>query len=204
MREVELKSVVDDVAMRRRAAADGGGSLVFEGRLEDRRYDTPDGALTGRDEVLRTRTYRVADGETRTSLDWKGPRTIEQGYRVREEQSITVDSLETLELMLGRLGFRVTKAIDRHIIQFDLHGAVVRFERYPRMDDLVEVEGEPSAIERAIALLGMQRAEFNGDSLADFARRYEKRTGVAAALSDADLPVDSRRVQADGDDTRDD
>lgn len=203
MREVEVKGVIDDFEMRRRAVTESGGILVFEGRLEDRRYDTADDPLTNRDEVLRTRTYRGADDDARTSLDWKGPRTIEQGYRVREEQSVGVESLETLEVILDRLGYRVTKAIDRYIVQFELHGAVVRFERYPRMDDLVEVEGDPVAIERAIALLGMQRADFTGDSLATFARRYEDRTGTSAALSDAEMERVPSRLQADGDDARD-
>jgi adenylate cyclase class IV len=203
MREVEVKAVIDDFEMCRRAAVESGGRLVFEGRLEDRRYDTADEALTSRDEVLRTRTYRDSGDDTRTALEWKGPRSIEHGYRVREEQSTGVESLPTIELILGRLGYHVTKAIDRYIVQFDLHGAMVRLERYPRMDDLVEVEGEPAMIERAIALLGMRRADFTGDSLATFAQRYEERTGTTAALSDAELTHVPARVQADGDDASD-
>ena len=42
--------------------------------------------------------------------------------------------------------------IDREIWQYDIGGAVVRFERYPRMDDLVEVEGHPAAIEKALGI----------------------------------------------------
>jgi adenylate cyclase class IV len=156
--------------------------------------------MTDRDEVLRTRTYRDGTAGARTSLDWKGPRTIEGGYRVREEHSVGVASLAALESILAGLGYRVTMAIDRQIIQFDVEGAVVRFERYPRMDDLVEVEGEPAAIERAITVLGMRRDEFTGDSLAAFASRYEKRTGASAALSDVELAGAPGRPQADGDD----
>lgn len=203
MREVEVKSRVDDFELRRAAAIESGARLVFEGRLEDRRYDMPDGALTGSDEVLRTRTWR-GDGPARTTLDWKGPRTVERGYRVREEQSVAVDSLETIEIILARLGYHVTKAIDRHILHFDLRGAVVRFERYPRMDDLVEVEGEPEAIERAVALLGMRRSEFTSDSLMTFTQRYEERTGITAALCDADLGGGPIGVKADGDGDRND
>ena len=200
MREVELKSVVDDFTMRCRAAAEKGATLVFEGRLEDRRYDRPDGALTGRDEVLRLRTYRSPEGD-RTMLEWKGPRSVEGGYRVREELSVGTDSLETIEVILERLGFQVTKAIDRQIVQYELNGATIRFERYPRMDDLVEVEGEPAMIERAVAMLGLPRSGFTPDSLAAFTRRYEERTGTRAALCDAELdalvgPVDGR--SADG------
>jgi adenylate cyclase class 2 len=203
MREVEVKSVVDDLERRRAIVAQGGGVLVFEGRLEDRRYDRLDGALTRRDEVLRTRTYRGDQSGPRTSLDWKGPRTMEQGYRVREEHSVGVESLAALETILASLGYRITKAIDRHIVQFEVHGAVVRFERYPRMDDLVEVEGDPEAIERAIQLLGMRREDFNGDSLAAFAERYEKRTGTSALVSDVELPGGAGVRQADGDGARD-
>ena len=183
MREVELKSVVDDLDARRHAVEAHGGALMYEGRLEDRRYDTDDESLAGRDEVLRVRTY-WPHGRSETALEWKGPKTMEGGYRVREEQSVTTGSREVLELILERLGYRVTKAIDRHVVQFELHGAVVRFERYPRMDDLVEVEGDPEAIERAIAALGLPRDGFSGDSLATFARRYEVRTGEAALLAD--------------------
>ena len=186
MREVEVKSVVDDLGLRRRLLVENGASLVYEGRLEDRRYDTPDESLSGRDEVLRVRTY-WRDGHADSALEWKGPRTIENGYRVREEQSVTSGPLATLELILDRLGYHVTKAIDRHIVQFETEGAVVRFERYPRMDVLVEVEGEPDAIERAVRLLGMNRDGFTGDSLAQFTQRYERRTGLRAALADADL-----------------
>ena len=189
MREVELKSVVDDFEGRRRRAIEQGGILVYEGRLEDRRYDTADESLAARDEVLRVRTY-WRGGEPETALEWKGPKSIEDGYRVREEHSLPAGSREMLEIILARLGYRVTKAIDRHITQFELQGATVRFERYPRMDDLVEVEGDPDAIERAVLALGMPRDGFNSDSLASFARRYERRTGTAALIAD---PADAAR-----------
>jgi hypothetical protein len=89
--------------------------------------------------------------------------------------------------MLSGLGYIVTRAIDRDIEQWDVGGASVRFERYPRMDDLVEVEGEPHTIERAIAALGIPRSAYTADRLTDFALRYEARTGNRAALSDAEL-----------------
>ncbi len=175
--------MVDDVETRRRAIERSGARLVENCRLEDRRYDTDDGRLSQHDEVLRTRTYRRDDGAT-SNLEWKSARTIEHGYRVREEQSAEVVPLETIEFILARLGYRVIKSIDRDILQYELHGAVIRFEHYPRMDDLVEVEGDPESIERAVAALGISRGEFTGDSLADFVTRYEKRTGLAAVLSD--------------------
>ena len=191
MLEVELKSVVDDLARRRAAAESAGATLVFDGRLEDRRYDSADRALTARDHVLRVRVYRDARG-TRAQLDFKGPTQRGDGYKVREELESHVTDADALVAILDRLGYVVTIAIDREIVQYDLGGAMIRFERYPRMDDLVEVEGDRDAIERAIEALGMPRAGFLTDRLPDFARRFEERTGARAAVSHAALAGDER------------
>ena len=189
MLEVELKSVVDDIQRRRGAIEADGATLVFEGRLEDRRYDLADRALTARDHVLRVRVYRDVHGD-RAQLDWKGPTRREDGYKLREELEARFTDASALVAILGKLDYQVTIAIDREIAQYDLGGAMVRFEKYPRMDDLVEVEGTPEQIERAIASLGLAREGFTSERLPDFARRFEERTGTAAALSHASLAGD--------------
>ena len=88
MIEVEVKSVVQDLAGRRAAIEAAGAVLVFDGRLEDRRYDSSDRRLTVLDHVLRVRTYRDAHG-VRAELDFKGPTQRSEGYKVREEIETT-------------------------------------------------------------------------------------------------------------------
>jgi adenylate cyclase class IV len=178
--------VVDDLALRRAAVERAGGTLEMEGRLEDRRYDMPGGALKLRDNVLRVRVFRDATSE-RASLEWKGPVETQDGYKLREEIGTGAQDAAALIAIVERLGYIVSRAIDRDIAQYTLHGAKVRFEQYPRMDVLVEVEGDRDAIERAVAALGMPRAAFNADNLPAFVERYERRTGQRAAISDADL-----------------
>ncbi|GAC1685983.1 MAG: hypothetical protein NVS9B3_04300 [Gemmatimonadaceae bacterium] len=200
MREVELKSLVDDVRLRRSLVEGAGATLRFEGRLEDRRYDTPDRTLLGGDQVLRLRVYRGSHGGdasdgVRVELDWKGPTTYERGFKIREELAVAAGDGETLATILERVGFVVTRAIDREIAQYELGGAVVRFERYPRMDALVEVEGPEEAIERAIVVLALPREGFTSDRLPDFVARYESRTGDIAALCDEEL-AGTRRYDA--------
>jgi predicted adenylyl cyclase CyaB len=188
MIELELKSVVPDLDALRQALLRGGASLVFEGELEDRRYDTPDRDLGLVDHVLRLRTHRDADGgQSRASLEWKGPTSLGTGYKQREELGSEISDATTMATILGKLGFIVTMAIDRRIWQFDVDGATVRLERYPRMDDLVEVEGGAATIEHAIARTGLPRAGFTSDRLRDFVLRFEARTGARAALSQAAL-----------------
>ena len=82
MREVELKALVPDPDDARARLERAGARLVYEGRLEDRRYDAPDRSLAARDHVLRLRVYRdAASGAVRSAaLDWKGPTGYENGY----------------------------------------------------------------------------------------------------------------------------
>lgn len=186
MIEVELKSAIDDWARCRAAVERAGGTLVFEGRLEDRRYDTAERALAARDHVLRLRTYRTSSA-TKSELDWKGPTRKENGYKLREELDAQITDGDALAEILVRLGYLVTTSIDREIAQYDLHGTTVRFERYPRLDDLVEVEGTPEGIEHAIEVIGLPRSGYSADRLSDFVARYEARTGRRGAISDAQL-----------------
>jgi predicted adenylyl cyclase CyaB len=182
MREVELKSVVDDVAERRARLESAGAKLVYSGRLLDRRYDFPDRSMALRDHVLRLRIYENADG-TRPVLDWKGETRYEHGYKVREEISTPAEDADALARILEMLGYVVTIEVDRQIFQYELGEATVRFEEYPLMDALVEIEGTAEAIESAISILGLPRTGFTSDRLTDFVLRFEARTGQRAILS---------------------
>lgn len=199
MREVELKGRLDsdaELAAARRRLKRAGGTLVYEGRLEDRRYDTTDRQLALRDHVLRLRVYR-RDDEVRTFLDFKGPTTYVDGFKVRDEHSVAAEDPAALASILEAMGYVITREIDREIAQYAVAGAIVRFERYPRMDVLVEVEGEPEAIERAIEALEMPRGGFTTGRLPDFVLAYESRTGDRAAICDRELDGDYRYSSSD-------
>lgn len=189
MREVELKAVVDDLALRRKRLEDAGAALSFEGKISDRRYDLMSGELSRRDEVLRVRRYENREG-SRVFLEWKGPTEIRDVYKVREEITTPLEDLESFARILERLGFQIVGEIDRFIAQYQVRGATVRFETYPRMDVLVEVEGTPETIEVAIEVLGMPRGVFSSDRLAAFVERFEERTGVRAAINDKEMVAD--------------
>jgi predicted adenylyl cyclase CyaB len=186
MREVELKAVVDDLAERRKKIEEAGASLSFEGKISDRRYDFASREMSSRDEVLRVRRYRGPQS-TKTFLDWKGPTEFRDVYKVREEITTPVEDFDSLEQILFHLGLELTSEIDREIAQYQIGGATIRFETYPRMDVLVEVEGEPTAIEAAIEALGLPRGTFTNHRLTDFVTDFEHRTGVRAAINDREL-----------------
>jgi predicted adenylyl cyclase CyaB len=195
MREVELKARVDDMDAARRSVERAGAVLIFEGRMSDRIYDTPQRSLAAQDNVLRVR-HHISDLAVTGQLDWKGPTSREDGFKVRAELTTGVSSPDALASMLDRLGYEVVAELDRDVAEYQLehqlanggHTSVaIRFERYPRMDTLVEVEGSPAGIEYAIVALGMPRDSFTADRLADFIRAYELRTGQTAAICSRDL-----------------
>ncbi|MHB1327216.1 MAG: class IV adenylate cyclase [Gemmatimonadales bacterium] len=192
MIERELKAVVADPDRLRHALDAAGAVRGFAGMMTDRRYDR-DGQLGLRDEVLRIRTYRnSSDGSVSCQLGWKGPARVEDGYKLRAEHEITTgDALEAQAIVVA-LGYREIHAIDRLVEYYELEDAVVRLEWYPRMDVLVEVEGSVEGIERAVARLGIARGEYSADALANFAQRYESRTGQVAAVSLAQLNAGER------------
>lgn len=191
MRETELKGIVADPVDLRARLLSAGAREVFNGALSDRRYDLASRELLERDHVLRLRVYRDAAG-ARAVLDWKGPTRHAKGYKVREELSAPSGDGQVMALMLERLGYVVIREIDRDIEQFELGGAVLRIERYPRMDVLLEVEGTPGAIEGAIAQTGIPRADFSSERLPEFIVRYEQRTGERAAICARELSGDYR------------
>lgn len=183
MRETELKAVVPDEADCLARLVSAGATIVSSGRIEDRRYDYPDRRLTMRDIVLRLRVYRNAEG-ARASLDWKGAASFEAGYKHREELSVAIADAEQMAGILDALGFIVTRAIDRTVQLLQLGEATLRFERFPRMDTLLEVEGPEPSIETAIRASGIPRNAFVADRLYMFVNRYQARTGQRAAISD--------------------
>lgn len=179
--ELELKAVVTDPAALRARLFSAAGAARMRGRMIDRRYDRG-GELAARDEVLRVRTYQSADGGTETLLGWKGPaRRLPQGYKHREEHELGVSAAP--HPILQALGYDVVNTIDREVEVYDVAGATVRVERYPDMDTLLEVEGSPDSIEIAIGITGIDRDAFTADSLAEFIRRFEARTGRPAVLA---------------------
>ncbi|HEY7637113.1 MAG TPA: class IV adenylate cyclase [Gemmatimonadales bacterium] len=182
-RELELKAVVPEPARLRQALLAAGAVLRFEGEMSDRRFDRG-GELTAKDQVLRVRSYHHPDGQVESVLTWKGPVSQAQGYKEREEVELPISrGGDAPEALLRALGYQIVHGIDRRVEIYQLSDASLRLETYPRMDPLLEVEGEAAAIERAIQATGIPRADFTADPLAEFVRRFESRTGQTAALA---------------------
>src|SRR5688500_9938252 len=127
MLEVELKSVVDDVAARRAQIEAAGGRLVYSGRLTDARYDLRDHSMSLRDHVLRLRVYEDDTGR-RAHLEWKGPTLYQAGFKVRDEVSTGVTDADALADIREKLGYVVNVEVEREDGQDERHRAGGRCE----------------------------------------------------------------------------
>ena len=180
--ELEVKARVPDVAALEASLARAGAVVSFRGEMADHRFDRGQ-ALADRDEMLRLRVYRPAEGAPRSELGWKGPVGARGAYRHRAEVETAVGDADAALELVQRLGFAETQRIERTVTVYHLESAILRIERYPDMDVLLEVEGEPEAIERAIRVTGLPRGEFRAESLPEFVARFEARTGRRARLA---------------------
>lgn len=181
--ELEVKARVDNPDALRAALVGAGAALEFRGEMSDRRFDRKR-TLARRDELLRLRIFRPADGTLAYGvLAWKGRHSKRGEYRHRAEAEARVADPDGVVTILEHVGFSVSLCIDRRVEVYRLGGAVLRLEWYPAMDVLLEVEGEPVAIERAISATGLAREAFLPESLPYFVEQYEARTGRAALLA---------------------
>ena len=181
--EVELKARVENPDAVRKAILATGGELIYRGAMMDRRFDRR-GRLERRDEVVRLRVYHPADKSPEWGvLGWKGPVQRRGEYRLREEWESRVDDPKAVLVILRHMGYKISLRVDRAVEQYRLGEATLRLEWYPAMDVLMEVEGQPEAIEGAVRATGLPRDAFLAESLPYFTAAYEERTGRVARVS---------------------
>ena len=154
--------------------------------MVDHRYDRG-GALLARDEVVRLREFLHRDGRAEVKLSWKGPTTVTpEGYKSRRELEFEIRPRgpeSPPAALLEALGFEEVQRIERYVEYYRLGGAEIRLEWYPRMDVLIEIEGDQGGIETAREVIGLPRSAYSAEPLPAFTARYAERTGTPAALS---------------------
>jgi len=86
--------------------------------------------------------------------------------RCSEEITAPVEDSDSVSRGFSRsLASELTWEIDRAISAVRAHGRRHSFETYPRMDVLVDVEGEPDAIEVGIEAIGLRGWMFTSERL---------------------------------------
>lgn len=183
--ETEVKIAVTDLdAIRQRLEAAGAAlraPRVFERNV---RYEDAAGTLTPNDIVLRLRQDATA------RLTYKAPpdadTALAENVRTRFEAEVTVSDFDTMDIILRRLGFVPYVVYEKYRTTYRLGAAEVVLDEMP-FGPFIEVEGTASAIDQALAALGLADAPRILDSYLVLFERVK----AALALDAHDLTFDN-------------
>ena len=152
--EVEVKLPCADLDSIRKALAERGGKPVAERHEEvNDLFDDAERRLSAKGTALR---LRRASG--RVLLTYKGPARFISGVKVREERETEVADAEAIRAILAGLGLAPTFRYEKRREEWLFEGCAVALDETP-IGRFVEVEGEPTAIRRAVAALGLDFSE---------------------------------------------
>ncbi len=163
--ETEIKLRVEDIDHARRQLLQHGFEVlhprVFERNLI---FDTADLILRNSRRLLR---LREAGGVV--TLAFKGP--AEPGkHKSREEREVHPDNFDNMQIILERLGYRITFRYDKYRTEFhrpDSDG-IATIDETPA-GTFMELEGTAEWIDRTAAELGYREADY---ILASYATLY--------------------------------
>lgn len=148
--EVEVKFYVTDLDAARRRIRDAGAILASP-RVYERnvRFDTPDGSLLQRQELLRLRQ------DTRARLTFKGPAAADthSEAKVREEIELEVADFDGMAAVLTRLGFAPVQTYEKYRETYHLGDVEVVVDELP-FGHFVELEGAEAGIKAAARRIG--------------------------------------------------
>ncbi len=137
-----------------RAKLEAVGAKLESPRVYERnvRYENQDETLTGQGIVVRLRQ------DTRVRLTYKAPpgQDIAQtsGVLTRFEAEVTVDNFETMDLILGRLGYHPHVVYEKYRTTYTLGETEIVLDEMP-YGYFIEVEGPAPAIESALERLDL-------------------------------------------------
>jgi adenylate cyclase class 2 len=156
--ENEIKLFCPDleaVAQRLRAA----GANVKTPRVFERnvRYENEGKTLSPNGIVVRLRQ------DNRTRLTYKDPATVTDGIMERLEAEVDVSDFDTMELILGKLGYAPYMIYEKYRTTYTLNGAEIVLDEMP-YGNFIEIEGDTAVIEQLIALLDLGGAPRYGQS----------------------------------------
>jgi adenylate cyclase class 2 len=152
--EIEVKLPCSDLdAVRGTLQQKGAGPVSGLHEEVNDLYDDAERRLSARGAALRLRRARG-----RNLLTYKGPARFVSGVKVREERETEVKDPDAVRAILAGLGFAPTFRYEKRREEWSFEGCAVALDETP-IGRFVEVEGEPTAIRRAVAALSLDFSE---------------------------------------------
>lgn len=177
MNEIEVKILGIDPDAVARTLIGLGAIQLFDGIVKCHHFDHGDGEIRTKGSLFRLRRWEPAEGtdfEGKLEICYKGPKTVVDGCKVREEIETTVGDADRFELMVARLGYCVTMNNEKRRRSFEWNGVHVDIDEYPQVPAYMEIEGPHRvAIDGALERLGLQGCEMSTETADElFARLW--------------------------------
>jgi adenylate cyclase class 2 len=190
--ETEIKLRVTDIRALRRRLKQLRAQMIIPRTFESNTlYDTTNKRLARKDQLIRVRAEGPCPSRKRTKsirptaflLTFKGPMhtpDTRKRYKIREEVEVNVSGDGIIRILTAldlRPIFRYEKFRTTYVLP-GIRNLKIEFDETP-IGHFLELEGPPSAIDRAAGLLGYGREEYltatyGGLYLADCRRRGQK------------------------------
>lgn len=154
--EIEIKlRVVDEEAIRASLVGLGFIEIVPRGLEQNRIYDTAEGELRARGELIRLREFNG-----KNVLTYKGRATVGK-HKEREEIEVVVGATEAMATILGRLGLEPQFRYEKYRSEWQRPGGegIVMVDETP-IGTFVELEGTGDWIDRTAVELGYTEGDY--------------------------------------------
>ena len=199
--EIERKYLGVDFAELSRALADAGAEDLGAHFESNAVYDTSDLNLWASRRLLRVRRQEWP-GRTRYVLTLKLPVDAPEGaVKAREERELGVESAHAMGEVLEGLGYLVVARYEKVRTVWRVAGlAPMGREVLVQLDVLpfchvVELEGEPEAIDAAAARLGLDKHEISTKSYHALHQEWRSAQGLPPERSFMFGPEEERRLR---------
>ena len=154
LHETELKLYYPDLdALRARIEAAGAqitAPRVYEKNI---RFDAENGWLSTTSTVLRLRY------DTRARLTYKDGEKIHGNFgSTRFEAEVEVSDLETMQIILERLGFQPVFIYEKYRTTYQLGDAELMLDELP-YGNFIEIEADEMSIRRVVKQFGLEGAQ---------------------------------------------
>jgi adenylate cyclase, class 2 len=159
--ETEVKLRVESVESARHSISGLGAFLAQPRHFEDNLvFDDERGELSGKSCLLRLRTT-----PTGNTVTFKGPRSIVEGVKRREEIECRVDDAAALRLILERLGLRVAFRYQKYREVYEWDEVEIVIDETP-IGVFIEIEGAVADIHETAEALGFGAESYVVESYA--------------------------------------
>jgi adenylate cyclase class 2 len=156
MEEIEVKILGIDVKETEAKLNKLGAKQTFKGFLRVKYFDTVDGEIRSRGDLLRVRQF----GDEYTEVCYKTNKRIKDGYKIFDEYTLKSDNFDEACKFFEGLGYIVSCFYEKKRTVFKFEDSEIVIDEYPKIPPFVEIEAkESSKIEEIIQALGLSENE---------------------------------------------